>query len=102
MAVWLGGVAAVVAGVSGAARFAPVALGCLATLAVSGAAIALAHLTTPADLVATPYGLVLAAKVAAVAITVAAAALRTRRFEALSIAAVLALAALLTSLPPPR
>lgn len=102
MAIWLGGLAAVLAGVGGATRFAPLALGCLATLVVSGAAMALAHLTTPADLLATPYGLVLAAKLAAVAITVAAAALRTRRFEALAVAGVLALAALLTSLPPPR
>jgi copper transport protein len=101
-AVWLGGLAAVLAGVGGAARFAPVALGCLGVLVVSGAGMAVAHLGGPADLSGSPYGLVLVAKVVAVGVAVAAAVLKVRRFEATALAGVLALAALLSSLPPPR
>lgn len=102
MAVWLGGLAAVVAVRTGGARFARVALVATAALVVRGAALAVAHLRGPQDLLETAYGAVLAVKVAAVAAVAAIAVLGPRRLEAAAAAAVLALAGLLTSLPPPR
>lgn len=102
MAVWAGGLAAVVATRSGAARFARVALVSFAVLAVSGAALAVAHLGSPADVVSSAYGSVVAAKVVAVGAAATIAALGARRLEVVALAGVLALAALLVSLPPPR
>jgi len=102
MAVWLGGLAAVLVTRTGAERFGRFALASFAVLVVSGAALALAHLRTPADLLGTVYGTVLAAKVVAVAAVAAIAWLGTRRLEAAALAGVLALAGLLVSLPPPR
>jgi putative copper export protein len=84
------------------AAFGRVALGALAVLVLSGAAIALAHLRSPADLAGSAYGVVLVAKVVAVAAAAAIAGLGTRRLEAAALAGVLALAGLLVSLPPPR
>ncbi len=64
--------------------------------------MALAHLRSPVDLATSPYGAVLAAKVVAAAAAVAIGALDARRLEAAALAGVIALAGLLTSLPPPR
>jgi len=101
MAVWAGGLAAVlVAG--GAARFGRLALASFAVLVVSGAALGLAHLRSPADLLSTTYGAVLAVKVAAVGAAAVIAGLGARRVEAAALAGVAALAGLLVSLPPPR
>jgi copper transport protein len=102
MAVWAGGLAAVVVAGVGAARFGRLALGSFGVLVASGAVLALAHLRGPADLVATTYGAVLAVKVAAVAGAAAIAGLGARRVEAAALAGVAALAGLLVSLPPPR
>jgi len=117
MAVWLGGLAGWLvtrrwspmdADGSGdrpwpeAGRFGRLAAIAFGALVLSGAALALGHLRAPADLVATPYGVVLAAKVAAVAAAAAIAGVGARRLEAAALAGVLAIAALLVSLPPPR
>jgi copper transport protein len=101
MAVWVGGLAALLLVREGAARFGVIALACFLTLVVSGALLAFAHLHGPGDL-GSAYGLVLAVKVAAVAAVALIAWLRARRLEVLALAGVLALAALLVSLPPPR
>ncbi len=102
MAVWLGGLAAVLVTRTGAAAFGRLALAAFAVLVLSGVAMALAHLRSPADLAGSAYGGVLAAKVVAVAAAAAIAGLGTRRLEAGALAGVLALAGLLVSLPPPR
>jgi copper transport protein len=102
MAVWVGGLLAVLVVREGARRFGTVALGCFLTLAASGALLALAHLGGPGDLVSTAYGVVLAIKLLAVAAAALIALLGVRRIEALALSGVLVLAALLVSLPPPR
>jgi copper transport protein len=102
MAVWAGGLAAVVVARAGAVRFRPVAAAAVGTLALTGALLVLAHLRGPADVAGSAYGVVLAAKVVAVGATVAMAGLGARRPEAAALAGVLALAGLLVSLPPPR
>ncbi|HEY4026662.1 MAG TPA: copper resistance protein CopC [Candidatus Dormibacteraeota bacterium] len=102
MAVWVGGLAAVLVTGAGAARFRRVALSAFGVLVLSGAALALAHLRTPGDLAATTYGGVLSVKVAAVGATAVIAGLASRRLEAAALAGTLALAGLLVSLPPPR
>jgi len=102
MAVWAGGLAAVLVAQAGAARFGRLALGSFAVLVVSGGLLALAHLRAPTDLVGTAYGAVLAVKVVAVAAAAAIAGLGARRLEAAAVAGVVALAGLLVSLPPPR
>ncbi len=101
MALWAGGLAAALAAPAGA-RFAPVALASFGVLVLTGAAMAVAHLREPADLVGGAYGAVLAAKVLAVGAGATIAALGARRLEAVALAGVLALAGLLVSLPPPR
>jgi copper transport protein len=102
MAVWVGGLLALVAVQEGFARFRLVAVGCLLTLVATGALLALAHLKSPADLAGAAYGFVLSAKVVAVGALILIAWWGARRVEALALAGVLALAALLVSLPPPR
>jgi copper transport protein len=101
MVVWAGGLAAWLVTRAGGARFLSVAALSLAVLIPSGVALAFAHLRGPADLVSTSYGEVLAIKVVVVGAALAIAALGTRRAEALAVAGVLALAALLMNLPPP-
>jgi putative copper export protein len=102
MAVWVGGLVALLVVRDGARRFGQVAAACFVTLVASGVLLALAHLRGPGDLVASAYGAVLALKVAAVAAAALIAVLGDRRFEALALSGVLLLAALLVSLPPPR
>jgi copper transport protein len=102
MAVWVGGLAAVLVASAGVHRFGRMALAAFAVLALSGAAMALAHLRAPADLAGTTYGSVLGVKVLAVGAAAAIAGLGARRLEAAALAGVLALAGLLVSLPPPR
>lgn len=102
MAVWMGGLAALLAVREGTERFRWIAAGALAMLVVSGALLAAAHLRSFADLAATPYGAVLAVKVAALGGVLVFAWMRARRGEGAALAGVLALAGLLVSLPPPR
>ncbi len=124
MGVWVGGLVALLSvwpalgGPEMAGRrreaargFGLVAASCLGLLALTGAAQAWLHLATPRDLLASAYGGVLLLKLA-VALAAAGAALLARRvtfqrprwwsLEAAALALVLALAALLVSLPPPR
>ena len=102
MAVWAGGLIAFLVVREGGRRFGLVALACVATLAASGALLALAHLRSPSDVTSSAYGAVLGVKVIAAAATALVAWLGVRRVEAAALAGVLALAALLVSLPPPR
>ncbi len=114
MAVWVGGLVAVLAVIGGVPdqralveRFGRVAAVSVGLLVVSGGVLALAHLRAPADLLFSAYGLTLACKALAVAAALGLAwkglrALRSGRPEMLALAGVLALAALLASLPPPR
>lgn len=110
MAAWVGGFAGLMASagrrrlLAGFGRFAAAAAG---LLVASGGALALVHLRSPDDLASSAYGLTLAIKVLAVAVTLAAAWWglrrgRSGRPEALALAGVVALASLLASLPPPR
>ena len=89
------------------ARFGRLAAASVAVLVLSGALLALLHLRSPADLAFTPYGFTLAVKLLAVAAALGGAwfglrASRTGAPEAVGLGGVLALAALLASLPPPR
>ncbi len=114
MAVWVGGFAGLLATVGAAgdrrtllARFGRYARVSVAVLLLSGALLALVHLRGPSDLLFSAYGLTLAIKLAAVAVALLAAWLGGRRLhsgrpEAVALAGVLALAALISSLPPPR
>jgi copper transport protein len=102
MAVWVGGLIAVLVTRSGGARFARFALGSFGVLGVSGALMAFTHLRAPGDLLFSIYGAVLVVKVLTVAAAAVIAALRARRLEAMALAAILFLAGLLVSLPPPR
>jgi len=101
MAVWAGGLAAVLVARTGAARFGRLALGSFGVLVASGALLAVVHLRGPGDLVTTTYGSVLAVKLVAVGAAAAIAGLGARRLEAAAVAGVVALAGLLVSLPPP-
>jgi copper transport protein len=102
MAVWVGGLVAFLVLREGGRRFGLIALGCVVTLVLSGGLLALAHLRSPADVGSSAYAAVLAVKTIAVAATALVALLGARRVEAAALAGVLALAALLVSLPPPR
>ena len=114
MAAWLGGFAGLLVSLPAAterrallARFGRFAAVSVAVLLMSGALLAVVHLRGPADLLFSSYGLTLAIKLAAVGVALLAAVLGVRRLrsgrpEAVALAGVLALAALLSSLPPPR
>lgn len=114
MGAWVGGFAGLLAVIGGsrdrrklAARFGRLAAVAVSILVASGLLLAIAHLRTPADLAFTTYGLTLAIKSVVVAVALGAAyqglrAARSGRPEAAALAAVLAVAALLASLPPPR
>ena len=100
MIVWVGGIAAWLAVRDGAfGRTAALALG---MLGVTGLALAFGHLAGIEDLLGTSYGRVLAIKSAAALGAVVLAGLVRRRAEALVVAAVIGLAALLLGLPAPR
>ena len=110
MAVWVGGLAALVSLPERGPLLRPfgrLAVASVAVLIASGALLALFHLRSPADLAFTAYGFTLGVKLLAVAAALGGAwlGLRARRSgwpEAAALAGVLALAGLLASLPPPR
>jgi copper transport protein len=117
MGIWVGGLIALIWLMAlpdmGPARqwlvgtFGRLAIVALALLVGTGAVLAIVHISRPADLVLTAYGVVLVLKAAAVGLAVAAAIVglrsgRSWRAEALALFSVVALAALLVSLPPPR
>jgi copper transport protein len=121
MSLWVGGLAALLTlqqetelGVVPPvllARFSRLAGGAVLGLALSGLVLALQHLAAVSSLTGTAYGLALLGKLALVALTLAAAysgrnarpawQARWWRFEVAMLSAVLVLAALLVSLPPP-
>jgi copper transport protein len=114
MVVWVGGFIGLLAVIGTtpdkralAGRFGRVAAVSVVVLILSGGLLALAHLGSPADLMLTSYGLTLSIKLVAVGAALWLAwtglrRLRSGRPELLALAGVLALAAVLASLPPPR
>jgi copper transport protein len=100
MALWVGGLAAfVVAPVGGFGRVAASSAG---LLVVSGAALALLHFANLRETMTTTYGNSLMVKLPLVAAALYLARLGRRRWELAAMMAVLAAAAVLVSLPPPR
>lgn len=103
MAFWVGGLAAFL--VARDRGFTPYSRGALAVAIVSGLVLALAHVGSPTALVTTGYGRVLLVKVALVAAVLALFSLPLWgrvRMGAGAAALILAVAAVLVSLPPPR
>ncbi|HEV2027913.1 MAG TPA: copper resistance protein CopC [Candidatus Dormibacteraeota bacterium] len=100
MGVWIGGLAGfLVAPVGGFGRVAGWSAG---LLIASGAALALLHFANPLQTMTTVYGGVLMVKLLVVAPALYLAWRARRRWELAALAAVLATAAVLVSLPPPR
>ena len=100
MGIWVGGLAAFL--LAPHRRFTRYAMGGLAVAIASGLLLALAHLGSAAALLTTGYGWVLLVKAGIVAAAVVIALLGRHRIEAWGAAVVLAFAAVLISLPPPR
>ena len=99
-ALWVGGLAVLV--LEGAARVERrSALITLGALALTGLAMAVVHLPQALDLVATPYGMALGAKVVVVLVALLLARAARRRVELSTVVGVLLLAGLLVSQPPP-
>jgi copper transport protein len=100
MCIWLGGVAAFA--IAPAAGFSRVAAWSAGLLVLSGAALALLHLTNPLDLITTAYGGALLIKLPVVAAALLLAWRARRRAELITLCVVVAAAAVMVSLPPPR
>jgi putative copper export protein len=100
MAIWVGGLAAFL--LVPDRRFSRYAGGAIAVSVVSGLVLALAHLGSLGALVTTDYGWTLAIKVPVVGAALALALLGRHRIESWVVTIILALAAVLVSLPPPR
>jgi copper transport protein len=100
MGTWVGGLAAFT--IAPAGGFKRVAAWSAAWLVLTGLALALLHLGQWRDLMSTAYGQGLLVKVPLVAIALYMARLGRGRWELGALAAVLAAAAIIVSLPPPR
>ena len=100
MAMWFGGLAAFL--VAPVGRFGRVALLSTGLLIASGAALALLHFSNPLQTMSTAYGGILMVKLLLVAPALYLAWRARRRGELAALTAVLAVAAVLISLPPPR
>jgi copper transport protein len=100
MGLWLGGLAAFA--ITPAGGFRLVALWSSGLLIASGAALALLHFANPLQTMTTAYGAALMVKLALVAVALLLAWRARRRWELAALMAVLAAAAALVSLPPPR
>jgi copper transport protein len=100
MAIWIGGLAAFA--VAPAGGFARIAAWSAGLLVASGAALALLHIGQWSQLVTTPYGVSLVIKLPLVAVALYLARLGRHRWELVALAVVVAAAAVLVSLPPPR
>ncbi|HEV1999418.1 MAG TPA: CopD family protein, partial [Xanthobacteraceae bacterium] len=100
MGVWVGGLAAFL--LSPSRRFGRVAAWSTGLLVASGAALALLHFSNPLGTMTTAYGGVLLVKLPLVAVALWLASRGRRRWELGALMTVLAVAALLVSLPPPR
>jgi putative copper export protein len=100
MAIWVGGLAAFL--LAPDRRFSRYAAAAFAVAIGSGILLAVAHTGFPPALATTAYGWALVIKVAAVGSAGALAVFGRRRIEYGVVAAILAVAAVLVSLPPPR
>jgi copper transport protein len=100
MGLWVGGLAAFA--IAPAGGFGRVAAWSAGLLVLSGVALALLHVGHWRDLVTTGYGEGLLVKVPLVAVALYLARLGRRRWELAALAGVLAVAAIIVSLPPPR
>ena len=100
MGLWVGGLAAFLNAPD--RRFGRYAALLFAVAAVSGLVLAVAHIGVVQALMTTAYGQVLVIKVLIIGVAVSMAVLRRRRLEFGLLLAVLAAAALLAALPPPR
>jgi putative copper export protein len=100
MGLWLGGLAAFAIAPSGSFR--RVAVWSAGLLLASGAALALLHFAASLQTMTTAYGFALMIKVPLVAVALWLAWRARRRWELAALMAVLAAAAALVSLPPPR
>lgn len=100
MGVWVGGLAAFL--VAPTERFGSVAAWSAGLLVASGAALALLHFAIPLQTMTTAYGVALMVKLPLVAAALYLAWRARRRGELAALIAVLAAAAVLVSLPPPR
>ena len=100
MGAWVGGLAAFA--VAPADAFRRVAVWSAGLLVLSGAALALLHFGQWWELMTTSYGQSLIVKMPLVAVALYLARLGRRRWELVTLGAVLAAAAILVSLPPPR
>ncbi|HVS05212.1 MAG TPA: copper resistance protein CopC [Candidatus Dormibacteraeota bacterium] len=100
MGIWVGGLTAFAFAPD--RRFSRYAIDALAVAIGSGLLLALAHLSSAAALITTGYGWVILVKAGIVAAALVTAVLGRQRIEAWVASIVLALAAVLISLPPPR
>lgn len=100
MGTWVGGLAAYM--IAPAGGFGRVAIWTAALLILSGIALALLHFGQLRDLMSTNYGQGLLVKLPLVAVALYMARLGRRRWELAALAAVIAVAAAIVSLPPPR
>jgi copper transport protein len=100
MGIWVGGLAAFA--IAPANGFGRVAVWSAGLLVLSGAALAFLHFASPLQTMTTAYGGVLMVKIPLVAVALLLAWRARRRGELFALLAVLAAAAVLVSLPPPR
>jgi copper transport protein len=100
MGTWVGGLAAFT--IAPASGFGRVAGWSAALLILSGVALALLHFGQLRDVMSTTYGQALLVKLPFVAVALYMARLGRRRWELVALAAVIAVAAVIVSLPPPR
>jgi copper transport protein len=100
MAIWVGGLAAFM--VAPTRQFGRPATWSAGLLVVSGAALALLHFASPLQTMTTAYGIALVVKLPLVAAALYLAWRARRRGELFALIAVLAAAAVVISLPPPR
>jgi putative copper export protein len=97
---WVGGLAAFLSAPD--RRFGRYAAILFAIAVITGLALAVAHIGLLTALMTTDYGLALMTKVLVVGAALSFAVLRRRRLEFGVLLAVLAVAAVLAALPPPR
>jgi putative copper export protein len=100
MSIWVGGLAAFA--IAPANGFGRVATWSAGLLVLSGATLAFLHFANPLQTMTTAYGGVLMVKIPLVAVALLLAWRARRRGELFALLAVLAAAAVLASLPPPR
>lgn len=100
MGIWVGGLAAFL--IAPDRRFSRYAAGAFAVSVGTGLLLGVTHLGSPAALVTTDYGWALVIKIALVATALVLALRGRHRIESWVLAVVLALAAVVVSLPPPR